>query len=105
MQLNHLHHDQRVCRPSQLAFRKHSINSSAKRSPVAAAASEESRESISSLDEESRLEALERGVRKRQGESAQSIPYPEFRNSTAVMRKVAAEEASFLALIPVSQAV
>ena len=31
------------------------------------AASEESRESTSSLDEEARLEALEKGVRRRQG--------------------------------------
>lgn len=35
---------------------------------IALAASEDSRESPSSIDEESRLEALERGVRRKQGE-------------------------------------
>ena len=43
------------------------VCSSARRSLSARAASEESRESTSSLDEESRLEALERGVRRKQG--------------------------------------
>ena len=37
------------------------------------AASEESRESTSSLDEEARLEALEKGVRRRQGMCQLSI--------------------------------
>ena len=72
-QSNMMQQAQRACRPSRLAFQQHSTRSSAKKSAVIAAASEESRESTSSLDEESRLEALERGVRKRQGESAQSI--------------------------------
>ncbi|CAL5225688.1 g8553 [Coccomyxa viridis] len=69
--LNQVYHGHRACRPSQLAIRKNSTRSSTKRCGVVAAASEESRESTSSFDEESRLEALERGVRKRQG--AQSI--------------------------------
>ena len=41
--------------------------SSARRNLSARAASEKSSESTSSLDEESRLEALERGVRRKQG--------------------------------------
>ena len=43
------------------------VRSSARRNLSARAATEKSSESASSLDEESRLEALERGVRRKQG--------------------------------------